>query len=40
MKCSDMPDASNEANLTAYLTEYSKQFHLNLKNMDAQKLLE
>jgi len=37
MVCSDMPDAASEADLTAYLSEYSKTFKLNLKSMDAKK---
>ena len=35
MNCNDTPDASKEADLTAYLTEYSTPYNLNLKTMDA-----
>ena len=35
MNCNDTPDASQEADLTAYLTEYSKPYSLNLKSMNA-----
>ncbi len=40
MQCNEMPDASNEADLTAYYTEYSKPFNLDVKTMDAEPFLE
>ena len=39
MQCSDTPDASKESDLTAYMTEYSKPFKVDIKTMDALDLL-
>lgn len=40
MQCNDMPDASDEADLTAYFTEYSRPFMLDVKSMNALPFLE